>query len=825
MKPMRFAALIAVLILSACSIVDGFTDTSTGPTPYPVASPTPWPSTEVTFFVTPPEGTPTEAEISLELVDEVTGLAFSSVALPMERSDQGTYSLRLTPPAGSLLRYRYIRTSPESADEVDATNESIDYRLLQVTGPMQVNDLIAGWTDAHYEGPTGRIVGQVLSAQDDQPLAEIIVGAGGQMAFTDAQGNFRIERLQPGTQTVTFVSPTGAHHTLQQGAVVAADSTTPANVWLEPAQSVKVTFQVTVPSDTIPGSSLRLAGNVLQLGNIFGELSGTQSIAGSLAPTMVMIDETHYLTVVELYAGTDLRYKYTLGDGLWNAERDPQGFFVTRQIIVPDQDLVVQDTVSSWHVANQGTIRFYLDTPGHTPETDSISLQFNPFVWFEPLPMWRLGENEWFFVLYGPLDFSQPLGYRYCRNQLCDGADDEDTYGDNITGRPVSGSSANQDLIDTVNAWQWWPEEQSSVTVVAPGEIDARPGFETGVSLVPDFRPGWLPILTGRMSTVASLGVNTVELTPPWMLTQNAPTPLIQFDPRHTPFSNSLHNLADRAHSAGLRVVLRPELITPDGSSLASWWLAAPRDYAWWTIWFEQYRAYLLNFAALAEMIEADKLVISGAAVSPAFLGGELLDGTASGSPPDADLRWRDLIAEVQEIYSGPVALEIEVGAENPDFPPFIDIVDQVHIYWHPSLQTELKGVSGMQNQAAMRLDQLLANRVLMGKPIILNVEYLSIQGGSSGCAPAPDGSCRAPADFDMGQQVDPDLAVNLEEQAQAINAVLLEAYSRDRIQGFYIRRFNLLAALLDKSASIYGKPAGDVLWYWFGQLTNTSAE
>jgi hypothetical protein len=765
---------------------------------------------------------PADAQISLELVDEVTGLAFSSVALPMDRGDDGTFQLRITPPAGSLLRYRYIRTQPGSADEVDATNEAIDYRLLHVTGPMQVADLIAGWSDADYEGPTGRIIGQVLSAEDDQPLAEIIVSAGGQMAFTDTHGNFRIDRLQPGTQTVTFVSPTGAHHTLQQGAVVAADSTTPANVWLQPAQTVNITFQVTVPSDTIPGSSVRLAGNVLQLGNVFTELNGTQSIAGSLAPSMVMIDETHYLTVVELYAGTDLRYKFTLGDGLWNAERDPQGFFITRQIIVPEEDMVIQDVVSSWHVANEGTIRFYLDTPPTTPANDNISLQFNPFVWFEPLPMWQVGDNEWLFVLYGPLDFSQPLGYRYCRNQLCDGADDEETYGDNITGRPVSGSSANQDLLDTVSAWQWWPEERPSISVVAPPEILARPGFEAGVSLVPDFRPGWLPILSDRMDNLNSLGANTVELTPSWVLTQNAPTPLIEFDPRHTPFSSGLQGLADSAHRAGLQVVLRPELITPDGGSFSSWWLAAPRDYAWWISWFEQYRAYMLNFAVLAEMINADKLVISGAPVSPTFLGGELIDGTESGSPPDADLRWRDLIAEIREIYSGPLALEIELGDGIPDLPPFIDTVDQVHIYWHPSLATDLKGVAGMQNQAALRLDQLLANRVLQGIPIILNVEYLSIEGGANGCAPAPDGSCRAPSDFDFGQQVDPDLALNLEEQALAINAVLLEAYNRDRIQGFYVRRFNLLAELQDKSASVYGKPAGDVIWYWFPLLTTT---
>jgi hypothetical protein len=45
--------------------------------------------------------------------------------------------------------------------------------------------------------------------------------------------------------------------------------------------------------------------------------------------------------------------------------------------------------------------------------------------------------------------------------------------------------------------------------------------------------------------------------------------------------------------------------------------------------------------------------------------------------------------------------------------------------------------------------------------------------------------------------------------QAAAINAVLFEAYARPyAIAGFYVRRYNPLVALQDRSASVNGKPA-----------------
>jgi hypothetical protein len=66
-------------------------------------------------------------------------------------------------------------------------------------------------------------------------------------------------------------------------------------------------------------------------------------------------------------------------------------------------------------------------------------------------------------------------------------------------------------------------------------------------------------------------------------------------------------------------------------------------------------------------------------------------------------------------------------------------------------------------------------------------------------------------------------MAVDLQVQADIYSAVLATAGSRDWITGIVSQGYYLPAQLQDASTSIYGKPAEDVLWYWFSKLTGKS--
>ena len=150
--------LCLIFLSSACSSI---VDTANGPTPVPVSSPTPLPAAEVIFNVLPPEGTSNRADLALVLLDEVTSLIHNTTIIPMKRLADGRWQVRLTPPVGSLLRYRYIRNKPSLAHEVTTSGSSILYRVAQIPGPTQIDDIIASWSDVSYQGQVGRITGQI----------------------------------------------------------------------------------------------------------------------------------------------------------------------------------------------------------------------------------------------------------------------------------------------------------------------------------------------------------------------------------------------------------------------------------------------------------------------------------------------------------------------------------------------------------------------------------------------------------------------------------------------------------------------------------------
>jgi CubicO group peptidase (beta-lactamase class C family) len=204
------------------------------------------------------------------------------------------------------IYYRFVRTSPTRAVEADAAGQEIMSRVGLIDGPTQIHEVVAAWAGAPESIPTGRIVGTIFDALQGSPLPDILVSAGGRTAFTDGQGAFRLDDLPAGLHTLVALSPSGAYHPIQQGAIIAANSETPATLGLVPAEPITVTFQVTVPSDTPAGFPVRVAGNVLGLGNTFAELAGGTTGSVGRMPQMVMVDPTHYLAIVQLMGANAL---------------------------------------------------------------------------------------------------------------------------------------------------------------------------------------------------------------------------------------------------------------------------------------------------------------------------------------------------------------------------------------------------------------------------------------------------------------------------------------------------------------------------------------
>ena len=812
----RVLTSVLALSLTGCALIS---PTPIGQVATPATGTLP-PAAQVDFIVQAPAGTPTDANLTLVLLDPATDLGFNTQRYSMEAQGDGRWSLTLTPAVESLLYYRYELSEPGEAIEVTAQGVPVDFRTAYITGPGEIQEIIARWSGEPYVGEAGRALGQIVSSQDGQPLNEMVVSAGGHLTFTDGEGRFRIDDLSPGLHTFTVFSPTGSYRPRQQQALIAANTTTPIELSLRPSDPVVVTFQVTVPADTPEESVVRLTGNVTQLGFRFRQFeSGTyQSIAQM--PSLVRVDPEHYLGVFTLYEGTNLHYKYTLGDGIWNAERSATGAFVTRSVTLEGESPTLRDEVAAWGDAATEPVRFEVAVPDWTPSGDVVAIQFKAGSWRAPLPMWP-SQGLWTFALYGPEFAQTDLEYRFCRNMQCGTADEAGFAGKDASGRPLDADPAGSPIQEVIEAWQWLDPQvlqQTYPTDPRTLEYTHRGGFEFTSS----YDPSWPKQITGAFSAISETGANEVILTPAWTWVQSNPFPVLELVPTTAPFNDELREMISLGRDHGLRIALRPTLNT-QGIDLENWWEQAIRNQLWWDLWFEEYRSFVLTYASVAQQMGVEKLIIGGPEVIPALPFGSIPDGSPSGVPVDSEARWRELLAEVRERFAGQLIFELEVQEELSLVPPFIELFDMVHLFWHSPVEAgETTSDDIRQATIEGQLNEVLDNRLLAGKPVSISLAYLSLEGSSSACPPQPDGSCRPLSDFSQGSVVDIDLDVDLEAQAEMYAAFIQAIADEPQIQSVYARGFYPPVILHDKSLSVYGKPAEDVLRGAFQNLEQT---
>ncbi|MDP1779155.1 MAG: hypothetical protein Q8K73_02670, partial [Anaerolineales bacterium] len=471
-------------------------------------------------------------------------------------------------------------------------------------------------------------------------------------------GRFELRGLPVGTQQLIAYSLDGMYHPFQQGATVADGRITIVDLRVKPAQLVNVTFMVTIPESTVPGVPVRIAGNILQLGNTFADLPGGVSTNTDRMPVMNLQPDGRYEITMGLPAGAHIQYKYTLGDGFWNAEHKLDGQWNLREFIVPTQEMTLEDTVTAWSAGDSAPILFELTVPSVTPPGDIIYIQFNIFGWMEPIPMWPLGNQRWAYKLYGPLNVLGSFSYRYCRNGQCGSADDAQTIGSAPSGRQALTSILGQDILDNVSTWKWY-ENPEPTTLVGANITPRANSFVIGVEYQSTYRPNWSYYAPQAFANTQALGANFAVLTPSWTYTNISPLRFTTM-PGQDPLWIDSAIMISQARSLGLNVALFPTPNFPasaDASTTLStnFWLAAPRDAEWWQTWFTRYRAFAVNYADLATQTGSQILILGGDWVTPALPDGTLPDGNPSNTPADVETQWKAIIADVRSHFKGQV--------------------------------------------------------------------------------------------------------------------------------------------------------------------------
>lgn len=777
---------------------------------------------KITLWAHLPVEIPDSDTVSLVILDEVTGLPYNQRRFEMAALGNGFYGVIITAEIDSVLKYYYERNSNGALiPEVDMNGENIRYRLYSVKNPGEIQDQISGWAGIPTETtlPAGRIEGTVLDANTGIPLADILITAGGLQTLTDGAGRFTLYPLNEGKHTLVAYAIDGSYQVFQQEAIVARDSETPTEIGLQASSWVNVTFIVSAPPSTIEGAVMRMAGNLVQLGNTYADLGAGISGDVNQMPLMTYNGDGYYSLKIRLPAETEIKYKYTLGDGFWNSEHDADGKFITHRLVLPavSDPILIQDEIETWKTSQTADIWFSAKVPEHTPENDIISIQYQLANWMPSLPMYPIGENQWVYPLISPHNFAGAIAYRYCRNSQCTGVFqpgiESHTPPRETTTQYTETMLYNDEILD------WSGFEVDQVTISTPTEITSRgEGFTTGIAFSPYYSPNWDEFIDQAFDDLRKMNVNQVILSPGWDAVGPGLPVLFNTQIGRSPRWHEAAHQIETAHDYGFQVGLFPQMSFE--SSASDWWQAADTENEnWWLGWFEQYRLFILQYADLAEKTEAEVFILGGDWLLPALPIADHL--TTYRLPGSVESIWVSLIEEIRVHYNGKLAWHIPVSMIEQAPVSVLSSVDQIYLQWDTPLTTESGAamVDQMAPQATVLMELYIQPFYeLIDKPIIISLAYPSAVGSEVYCIPKTnsDPTCIDPTPLLQGPLARIQPQVDLQVQAKLYASVLEAITFQDWIAGVVSQGWYPPLELHDASASIHGKPAQDLLTEWF---------
>jgi hypothetical protein len=439
------------------------------------------------------------------------------------------------------------------------------------------------------------------------------------------------------------------------------------------------------------------------------------------------------------------------------------------------------------------------------PDNETVSIQFNPFGWFESIPMVNLGNNHWLFTLYSPLSLFGEIEYRFCRNDLCD-------LTQAVAQNQQIFQAGTQDQALSATITQWTNDTSPSsptVAVTDGGDLSPRPDFTLGFEATSSYNPVQPAYLNQGLSKIANTGANTVVFSPTWTATR-INLPYLEPVPGADISWTEMQTAVVQAKQDNLNVALFPLIDFPNGA--ASYWKAANRDNGWWTSWYDRYHRYMMQVAEWAALTGVKTIIIGDPGVDPAMSDGKLADGQPSNAPANADEQWRQLIKDMHSRFNGAI-LGVVAYPSTSVTPGWLDSVDGIYVLYSPALaQSSNTSVSDLESIFTNDLKQNLSPKLqAFGKPIWLGLNYPSAANAFAGCTDTL-GSCLQ--NWSNGQ-------IDLDTQARIYNAAIIVAAKEKWVSGFVSRDNQLIATVIDASPSVLSKPANDILWFWYHFILN----
>jgi hypothetical protein len=270
------------------------------------------------------------------------------------------------------------------------------------------------------------------------------------------------------------------------------------------------------------------------------------------------------------------------------------------------------------------------------------------------------------------------------------------------------------------------------------------------------------------------------------------------------------------ARSKQLFTAIFPSLIEINSSQLDA---NPPLSRAEWEEWFKNYRSFLLFCADLASVNGADALVLGGTGASFSLPDRIAVSDLNTAEASDfATVQWQLLISEVREHFSGRIFWAERYPLEYRVLPAFIQDMDGVYLLWDgiagydPSSSSQ----SIADQVSAQFSEEDIQNLAALGKPIIVGLWIESSTGRTRVC---PDTGVECLDEMTIPQNAS-NGQLDLQQQVNLYAGELAYFTNQSWVSGVVSRGFYPPAELLDASASIHGKPAGETISAWFSDLT-----
>lgn len=761
---------------------------------------------EVLFKVRLPEELTPEAKLMLEVLDDVTGVYFNAARYEMARDDATHYSVRIPQKVATEVKYRYVRVIDSDDYEQTASGQQVRFRIARLDGPQIIEDIIEAWPDRPYNAEVGRISGQAIDQATKAPIPNLLIIVGGSQTTTASDGSFQVTQLTPGVHNLVIYSMDGSYETFQQGALIAEGANTPALVYLDRRPTTRVRFEVVLPRDHPKDLPLRFVSNLSNLGNAYADLSSGSAGAAVNYPSMTKVTENRYYMDLDLPVGMFLRYKYSFGDGFWNTELTNEGHFVTRDLII-QEDQVIQDRVQNFHSPQIAPVKISIKVPDATPAQEKVYIQFKPFDWTEPLPMVARGSGIWEYTLYSPMQFTNALEYRFCRNGLC-----EISTGETSGVMVITPLTDPQTITNTVVEWDGLTKTTIDSTEYLEFEVSrTRLDFLAGIEFTPAYLPGWRAVVTPGLEFSHELGGDYVILSPTGSVNQ-ADQPEINILPGKDLQWSELMTMINHVTMSGQKTILYPQLNYTQGA--VNFFSADDWSDEFKDAWFEQYQRFLAHNADLAQIMDVEGMVLAEPSTPYLEYAQKSIDTNAVQRGFRSD-QWSAIISDLRQRFDGKLIGVVTFGNATIYVPSWLDQVDMIYVLFSPAFEFD----DGSVNEIRQHFDSILDESVQLiyletGKPILVGISYPSSIQARFGLPTSNEFQLVAPED---SQKDEPDL----ELQAKIYSAAIQSSAARDWISGFISRGYFPYVELQDTSSSIYRKPASDILWFWYHYLLN----